>query len=886
SYSMNSGELYDYVNSAVAPRISMLQGVAQVQLYGAKRAVRIKVNPEKLASLGIGLNQVGNSVSALNQQAPAGTLYNDWTQITLEPQGLLTQAADYENLTIAYRNNAPVRVSDVGRAVDSIQNETFWNAFWNAELGEIPTLVIGVTKLPGANTVKICDTIVNMLPALQETIPASISLSTIYNTATIIRASIWDVKFTLLLALGLVVIVIFLFLGKVSSTIIPSLALPLSVVGTFLVMELLGYSIDTLSMMALTLVVGFLVDDAIVVLENTVRHLEMGKTPLQAALDASAQISTTVLSMTLSLSAVFIPIVFMPGIMGQMFHEFAMVTVVAVLFSGFISLTLTPMLCARFLKAEKKQSRVEKQAHVIVTKLLDLYIPALIFCLRYRFLPILLAVVSCVIGAILFVTLPQDFLPAGDTGAIQGVTEGAQSISPERLTALQKEVTSILRSNPYVESVISLTNLPTLAPANQGLCFLMLKDPSKRPSIDEITADLMKKANEVVGMKTFLKPFPEINLQIGAGASAARADYTYAMSTITDPQQLYQAAEQLLERMKAMPELSNVSSDLLVSTPQLNLKILRDQAFSFGVTCQDIEKALTLAYAEARLSTFSTPLNTYWVVLELDDPYRLDVNSLDWLYVTPSYPQSDPAELVPLRSLVDWEMTTGPLSVNHVDQFNSVSLYFNIAPGASLSAGLAKIQAAADELIPSDVIRNFQGTAQVFQSTIPSMIALMGVGVMAIYILLGVLYESFIHPLTILSALPGALFGALITLLIFHQTLSLYSYVGLIVLIGIVMKNGIMLVEFANELVLHGKSGYDAIIEACRERFRPILMTTAAAGMGALPIAFGVGAGGGSRMSLGMVVVGGLIFAQFITYFFTPVVYLIFEQLQRRLSRD
>ncbi len=887
SESMTMGELYDWAHSGVGQRISMVSGVAQLYVYGAKGAVRVKINPDQCFYRGIGINEVGNALKQGSQLQPAGTVYNSVHQVTLQPLGQLTKGADYENLMIAYRERGPVWIRDIGRAIDSTEIDILYDEYWNRNDGEKPTIVLAALREPGANTVEICDTVVALLPELQQQIPDAISLSVIHNTADLVRASVWDVKFTLIIAFLLVVLVIFFFLGNITSTIIPVLSLPMSIIGTFGIMKLLGYSIDILSMMALILVIGFLVDDAIVVLENIVRHLEKGKTPREAALDGSRQISTTVLSMTLSLAAVFIPLIFMPGIIGRMFHEFAMVVVVAVLFSGFISLTLTPMLCSKMIRPTKQETRLHRISHKLMSSLTRLYEPALLFALRRGWIPVALAAGSCVVAVYLFTAIPQDFLPPGDTGVIQEITIAPEGISPQAITDLQKQVANIVREHPAVESLITVANLNTYYPTNEAVLFAMLKPEKERAPIADVVSELEGQTEQLMGGYAYFKAFPEINLNVSPTQS--RTDYMFAMSSLENTDEMYAAAAELTAAVQKLPGFRDVSNDMMIEAPQLNFNIKRNAATTFGISADTIESAFALAYAEGQLDLFSTPVNTYRVILELDDEYKSNINSLDKLWLKPDIAintdQPEQSPLVPLRSVADWEMTTAPLTVNHVNQFTAATLFFNLDKGVALGPAIDQVHQLAEEILPTTVTRRFLGAALVFQGTMPTLIALMCVGCMVIYLLLGILYESFIHPITILSALPGALFGALITLLIFDATLSIYSYIGIIVLVGIVMKNGILLVEFANEEIEKGATAFEAIHRAALIRFRPILMTTIAAAIGALPIAIGLGAGSASRRPLGLAIVGGLIFAQLITYFFTPVVYLWFERLQEWYRR-
>ncbi len=885
SDTMTMGDMYDYANNVIGEQINIINGVSIVSVFGPKRAVRVKLNPDIIAEMNLGIDQIATQVINASQELPAGTLYDAHQSWTLKPLGQLTTGAEYQELIVAYRNGRPVRIKDIGHAYDSVDADTYYHALWNNKLGMKPSVTVAVTKSAGANTVKVAEAIIAKIPEMERALPSSLKMAVVYNYAANIRGSIRDVELTLLLAFALVVIVIFLFLGNALSTIIPSVALPLSVLGTFMAMKVLGYSLDILSMLALILVVGFLVDDAIVVLENIVRHIEMGKTPMQAALDGSAQISTTIVSMTLSLTAVFIPVLFMPGIIGRMFHEFAVVVAVSILFSGFISLTLTPMLCSRVLKREnKKKGRVGRFAYKFTGYLEGLYLPALSWTLRHRFVPLLAAIIALAIALLLFSTIPQDFLPPGDTGVIQGITVAEQGISPLLMNDYQADIIELVKTHPGIESIISGANVPGRSTPNEGFVYVILKPEGQRAPILQIINELRQQLSSLAGIQTFMQPLPQINLQVGTTAS--RAAYSYYLSAVTNPEELYSATSKLLTKMKEIPSITDVNTDMQINNRQLTIEILREQANTYNITSDVIQSALRLAYSEGQTNTYHTQLNIYRIILQLENSFKADPTSLPKLWLTPQTSsngiQSDLNPLVPLESVVKWKMTSAPLSVRHLNQFISTTIYFNLAPNAALGTAVKEVEKAAHELLPPSIIHQFKGTAEAFKGAIGIIVILMLIGLFAIYLLLGILYESFIHPLTIFSALPGALFGALVMLLLFNATLSLYAYVGIIVLIGIVMKNGIMLVEFANELVLQGRPALEAISEACRIRFRPILMTSVAAAMGAVPIALGFGLDGASRRPLGLVVLGGLLFAQLITYFFTPVVYLFFERLQER----
>jgi hydrophobic/amphiphilic exporter-1 (mainly G- bacteria), HAE1 family len=883
SNTMTTSDLYDYGNTIIAQRMSMISGVSQVQIYGSQRATRVQLNPDAMAAMGLGIDTVSQAVQNANQQLAVGQVYDKQMAYTLYPYGQITNGEDYDPVIVEEREGAPIRIKDIGKGINGDYLKDYFLSLWTKDRGEIPSIVVAVTKQSGFNTVKLCNTIRNLLPELGKELPPSISLYIIHDGSIVINESISDVKFTLFLAFLLVVLVIFLFLGKMTTTFIPSIALPMAIFGTFALMYVNGYSMDILSMLALTLVVGFLVDDAIVVLENIVRHAEMGKKPLQAALDGSKQISTTVLSMTLSLSSVFIPLIFMPGVVGRMFHEFALVIVIAVMFSGFISLTLTPMLCSKFLAGKTKSpSRLENFANGLMDKLLKMYEPKLEWVVKHRWVPVVLVAISFALALYLFKAIPQDFLPAGDTGSIQGLTQAPQNVSLLEMKALQNAASNAAKKNPHIESIISAANITNYLPPNQGVLFFNLKPENTRPPINVVLKQINEELKKVVGINAFLQPIPTINLNVGTGVQ--RANYQYSLSTIENPGKLYEEATKLLNEMKKFPELENISSDIQDNTPQLNIKILRDQASTYGITAKTIEEALSLGYGGGRVSWYNTPINFYNIIIEMEDRYRLNPDALNKLYLTSTNPATK-GQLVPLNTVVDITKGVGPMQVNHVNQLTSATIYFNVKQNAALGNVVKKIDAAADKILAPSVIRQFQGTAQVFEQTMKSMGPLLLTCILVIYLLLGSLYESYLHPITIFSTLPGAIFGGLLTLFVFNSTLSLYAYVGLIVLIGIVMKNGIMLVEFANELVENGASARDAIIDACKKRFRPILMTTVAAAMGAVPIAIGVGADASSRRPLGLIIVGGLIFAQLITYFFTPVVYLFIEEFQEKFFK-
>jgi hydrophobic/amphiphilic exporter-1 (mainly G- bacteria), HAE1 family len=876
SDTLTLGDLYDYANTMVAQRMMMLEGVSNAQVFGSARAVCIQMDANALSSRGLTVLDVANAVRDGNVFTPGGQIYGDSLQYIINPKGQLLRAEDYNDVIIRYENGAPVRIRDVARLVDGLQKQYLNMQFWTSWMpARSAALVVAVTPAPGANDVQVAESVRATLDKLRDSLPASIEAYVNYDGSQQITASIGDVKLTILIAFALVVLVVFLFLGRVRETVVPVVALPLALLGTFAVMLMLGYSLDNLSLMALTLAVGLLVDDAVVVLENTVRHLDAGKPPTLAALLGAKEISFTVLSMTLSLSAIFLPIIFMPGLIGRMFHEMAVTIVVAIVLSGVVAIVVSPMVCARLLRHNEKENAYQQWFNGGFDRFKVGYRRALEWVMARRFFAFAVWLISLAGTVWLFAVVPKGFMPVGDSGMIRGAILTMEGTSPAQMQDYQRRLQALFQKQDGVDQVITVTGLQNnQMTTSMAMVVLLLKPEGTRPPIAEVTKRINALVrSEIPGVMPLLQPYPSLYIDTGATANM-QGQYAYQL-TSTNPDLLYQTAEKLVARLRGTPGFAEVSSDMRMNTPFQELEILRDQAYSYGVTAADIENTLAAAFSQGMAGQIQTPLNVYWVIVELLDHQRSRLENINLLWV-----RNTQNQLVPLGSLVRPVTRTGPESISHINQVTSVTIFYNLEDHFPPSDATAAISAAAEELVPPTVTGAPAGTSQQFIETVQAMIVLLLIAILVMYVILGVLYESYIHPITVLSTLPVASLGGLATLKAFGMTLDLYGFIGIFLLLGLIKKNGIMLVDFAIMRRREGMGIEAAAVEAAIERVRPILMTTFAAIFGALPMAFGFGADGSSRQPMGLCIVGGLVVAQILTLFCTPVFYVYMEKFQ------
>jgi hydrophobic/amphiphilic exporter-1 (mainly G- bacteria), HAE1 family len=871
--------LYEYGYTFLGQQVGTINGVANIMTYGYPFAIRVKVDPQALAAKDISLDQLAQVINQENPDQPTGKFYGPNLSIVTKTNGQIYKAKDYESLIIKYANSQPVRVKDVAQVYDSVQNDKVGFKWVAHDGSENDMVVLAIYKQQGFNTVKVCQQIEALLGRLVQDLPPAIHFSIPFTQSVYITESVDEVQLTLLFAFFLVVIVVFVYLGKVRNSAIPLITLPITLTGTFVIMYLCGYNIDIMSMSALTLAIGFLVDDAIVVLENIVRYVEHGKTPYQGALRGSKQIIMTVISISLCLAIVFVPLLFMSGMIGKIFHEFAAVMLISILFSAFISLSLTPMLCSRFIPpyAEESKTRIEKLSEKLNQTFIQWYEPVLRWILGHKKWVVVFCIGNLAGSIYLFAILPKEFLPGNDLGIVQGFIVADTGSSPEKVNDLAISLERICMQHPAMHTMARMSGTPT---DNQSMFFLNLVDRKQRDSVEKVIREISASIKEeLVGVNFFMKPYPLINLQVGSSTSG-KANYQYILQSL-NPDVLIESTQKYLDALRQRKELTQVSSDLLALAPTLNIDILRDQAHTYSqLNAMSVENALMYNYGETYISKMNAPENMYYVILEGNKDAVRSPDKLSQLYLGKD-------KQVAIESVIKTHILPGPVQINHINTMSSVTVAFDVAPGYALSDSIAAIEEEADRILPAEIMGNLAGNTEAFKKTFRELTILIILAIFVIYIILGILYENFLHPFTPLSALPVAVFGGLLTLLLFRETLSIYALIGLIMLIGIVMKNGILIVDFAlEEMELNQQNPFEAVVAACLVRFRPIVMTTFAAMMGSIPVALGIGGTiSEGRAPLGVVVIGGLVFSQFVTLFVLPAFFLFVCQLQTTILK-
>lgn len=875
-------DLYNYGYNFLAEQISTVEGVGNIQTFGFPYAVRVKVDPQALAAMNISLAEVATAINAANTLTPTGKLYGNKLSLPIMVDGQIVKAEKYKPIIIKYVDGEPVRLQDIATVESGLLNDKQTITWVTPDHPEgMRCTYMAIFRQPSYNTIKVCDGVESLLNQLKQQLPHALQVYTPFSLAEWIREAIAEVEITLAVAFLLVVIVVFFYLGRVTNSLIPLVTLPITILGTFIIMRWVGYNLDLMSLSAITLSIGFLVDDAIVVLENIVRWGQEKKlAPYEAALKGSEQIILAIISISLCICAVFLPMFFMSGAIGQLFHEFGGVIIIAVLFSGFISLTLTPMLASRFIAhyESTKMTKIEKLSFLLNERLLSVYKPLLRFFIQQRILAVGGAIVLLIVSIIIFRSMPQAFLPEDDLGVIESYVIAPEGTSPQAMAKFLDQIRESTAKNKYVIYMGMISSNPQ---DNQSLVFYNLVPRNKRPSIDVVMQQLKEQTSKIVGIQIFMKAYPLINLQLG-GLSSGKAQYQYLVQSY-NTDSLYTSVDALKTKMQASPLFKDVSTDVVPYSPALSVSLLRDQAYSYGnLNATQVENAFKYAYGETYISKINTPEDTYYVILETQEKYLKDPSKLGTLYTSNEQPDQ-----VAINSMIDQKIFSSPSTVNHLNTLPAVTITFNPGPGVALSTALTELQRLSKETFPEDVLSRMVGNTAAFQGAMKEFVVLILVSIFVIYIILGILYENFLHPLTALSIAPVAVFGGLLSLLIFGQHLSIYAFVGLIMLLGIVMKNGILIIDFTLEIMENEKcKREEAVYKACLIRFRPIVMTTIAAMMGALPIALGLGGSiAKGRAPLGIAVVGGLLFAQVVSLFLTPAVFIYIDEFNSHLKK-